>query len=943
MKKLLRHSWLIIATTFAITVFFAIQLRHINIENTTRLYMPHESPSFTTLLNTEDTFGSMLGLGISLETGKKSIITPEYIEVIRNITDQIIQVQNVEDVDSLTNIDYIHGGNGTLSAGSLLGEDYAGTQDDIKAIKQRIINWQDMYNHVIVSDDGRATQIMIQLTPKNESGAALSSNEQMETLYKVKDIVSKAVEGHDLEVRYYGDPVMSDNSRSFVLSDLSTLVPLVIIIVLVSLYLSFHTLGGTLLPLLTVVISTIWSCGLLVMLNFTFTIMTSVIPVCLIACGSAYGIHVMTHYYIMLDKIDGPITKENNRAAILSAVNDVWVAVILAAFTTIAGFISNITSPMEPLRSFSIFSAYGVAMALLLSVVLIPAILYVTPVNRIVKPKDRRAAQLKKAGLRSVHQLRRFGGRTANEANSDTMYTLYRFFAGTKPRLSLLMLIILILSGIGIKKLVVDTALVNYFPPESKFRQDLAYVDEKLAGSNSLYFVVSGQEKGDLTKPEILEAVDSMQDYLAEKYPSIGKIVSFTTFLKRMNQVMHTPDLSGAAEFADTDAGTAGSADEAGFGFDFGDDSGDSGFDFGDAADDAGFDFGDAAADASSDTQTAAQEPYVDPNIAFAHQLNQTITYADCLNMLQAAYAAAGGKQADIADIVRELEREINYNGLAYYEIPYDTSKYPVTNRDELANLVSQYLLLLSSKDMEHFTDDMTNPGAIRIQVELRSHTTTETGKILKDARDYADKYFPEGYTLQPTGNAELDNTMTKLVLQSQMISIALSMVMVFIILSLSFKSPLAGIIGAIPLGLTILLNFMVMGFAGIHLDLFTSIISSVAIGVGIDYTIHFMETYKMLRLQSSDLEAITKETYKTSGKGIITNAIAVGLGFFVLILSKFIILRYIGILVTLVMFSSSSLAMSVIPGILNVFDPKFMHMHDAAHAKGADEAKTEK
>ncbi|MBQ6058337.1 MAG: MMPL family transporter, partial [Treponema sp.] len=151
------------------------------------------------------------------------------------------------------------------------------------------------------------------------------------------------------------------------------------------------------------------------------------------------------------------------------------------------------------------------------------------------------------------------------------------------------------------------------------------------------------------------------------------------------------------------------------------------------------------------------------------------------------------------------------------------------------------------------------------------------------------------------------------------------SPLMVFLIISLSFKSGWAGLIGAIPLGLTIMLNFMVMGFAGIRLDLVTSIVSSVAIGVGIDYTIHFMETYRALRMQSSDLEAITKETFKTSGKGIITNAIAVGLGFVVLLLSKFIILRYIGVLVAIVMFTSSALAMTIIPGVLNTFDPKFM------------------
>lgn len=115
------------------------------------------------------------------------------------------------------------------------------------------------------------------------------------------------------------------------------------------------------------------------------------------------------------------------------------------------------------------------------------------------------------------------------------------------------------------------------------------------------------------------------------------------------------------------------------------------------------------------------------------------------------------------------------------------------------------------------------------------------------------------------------------------------------------------------------------MGFMGINLDLVTSIIASLAVGVGIDYTIHFLTTYREERAKSDDLEWVTRETFRKSGHAIVTNAIAVGFGFLVLCLSKFIVLRFIGVLVAIVMFTSSILAMTVIPGILNQAQPKFM------------------
>jgi len=948
-KKMLKCSWLVIALSLVITAFFGWQLRTISIENTVRMYMPQSSESYQRMLKAEEDFGSMMVLGISLETSGESIVTPEYIGIVQEITDKIESVPYVESIDSLSNIKFIQGENGGLQASSLIGgDDYTGSAEDIENIKQRLIDWQEMFNRVIITDDGKTTQMMITLEPKDENGNMLNSKRQMSSLHEIQKICEEAVKGHEeLEVRYFGDPVLSDDGYNFMISDLLVLIPVVALVVLLSLYFSFHTFSGTILPLITVLMATIWSVGIMCMLHITFTIIGSVIPVCLVACGSAYGIHVLTHYYIALDAFTGELTKEKHADIIAEGLKDVWVAVVLAGVTTVAGFISNITSPIMPLKSFSVFAAAGVVFSLLLSMTLIPCLLYVTPINAVGKHRKNKNRLTTRIKLRIEKQLKRQGGKTSEEATSSTLYSIYHFFSGTRPRLIVSTAVVLVAAIVGFKMLVVDTALVNYFPPDSKFRQDITYVDEHLAGSNTLYFIVSGEELteeeiaeknvaqetsadtsdfdfGDsaesdfsfddsssevasadssddfsfdasddfsfestdstddfsfdsigsddaqefdfgestevaqaepqkqyhmLTNPEILMAVDGMQDYLRARHPGIGKIVSFTTFIKRMNQVMNAP----------TD------------------------------------------------------------------DLSEPATIQQIMEMFHRAYTVAGGKHASVEQIVTELEKQLNFNGAAYYEIPYDVAKYPVATREELGDLVTQYLYLLASDQIQRFANNMTMPTAIRTQVQLRTHSTDDTAAIIADAQHYAETHFPAGYKLEATGNGEMEYMMTKMVVDSQTTSIILSLVMVFVIISLSFKSPWAGIIGAIPLGLTILLNFMTMGFAGIALDLCTSIIASVAIGVGIDYTIHFMETYRAERALTDDLEEVTKKTFKTSGKGIITNAIAVGLGFCVLLFSKFIILRYIGALVAVVMFTSSALSMTIIPGILNAFDPKFM------------------
>ena len=909
MKNLLKFPKLIVFICIAITAALAVPLATVSIENTVRRYMPPKSDSYTRLIGTEDQFGSMISIGISLETDGESILSPEYIDVIRQITDQIDSLEGIKSINSITKIDYVYSLDGGLAAGQLVDDDYAGTKADIQAIKQKIIDWQDMYNRVIVNNNFQSAQIAATVDPE------FGSTEQIALLHKIEDIAYKAIDGHNLEVRFYGDPVLSDNASDYMIHDLMTLIPLVALVVLLSLYFSFHTFSGTMLPLISVLMATVWSCGIMAALHITFTIVASVIPVTLIACGSAYGIHVITHYEAAVKKIEGEITKEKHIDAILYGLKDVWVAVLLAAITTIAGFISLVTSPIDPLKSFAVFSALGVAFSLLLSITFIPAALSLKPLNRIGKKRFSELSEKIKAKV--LRERERLGGHKS-QARGRTLYNIYHFCAGTKPRLAIFSVLICLFSFLGVKKLVINTSLVGYFPPASKFRQDIDFVDKTFAGTNDVYLVISGQEKGDMTKPEILKKVDDLQNHLLAEYPEIGKAVSFTTFIKRMNQVMHAPMLDSSSAADDwTDEG-AGSYAEDDWG-DSSDDWADSGDDWGDSGDD----WGDAGS-ADETAVEAASKEWVDPNIQHAKNLQQQITVQKALELFHSAYTQAGGKNATVDGMMTELEKLFNFNGIDYYEVPYDLDKYPAANREGLANLVSQYLLLYSGS-LDRFSDDQLAPKTIRMQVQLRSHDTHKIKEIINEAKAYAAANFPAGYTLEATGNGEMEVSMTDMVVSSQITSILFSIFMVFLIIAISFKSPVAGLLGAVPLAFTIILNFMTMGFTGIQLDLVTSIIASVAIGVGIDYTIHFMESYKAERAKSDNVEEVTMNTFAVSGLGIVTNALAVGLGFLVLLFSRFQILRYIGLLVAIVMFSSSFLAMTVIPGVLNAFDPKFI------------------
>lgn len=608
----------------------------------------------------------------------------------------------------------------------------------------------------------------------------------------------------------------------------------------------------------------------------TFSIVASVIPVALIACGSAYGIHVMTHYYIAVDKIKAQCEKEkreftieDHKKAIVEGLGNVSLSVVLS---------------LKSLES----------------------------IGKRAKLMEKVIEQTKKK-ISKQH-------RNTEESHSvsNTLYSIYTFFCGTRPRLAVSSLVLLLISGIGIAKEKGEKiykkaeALEEEAKKSGKEikRSKKEKIDRLYAQAN--HYLGQVNTLPDMTNPEALQEIDLMEEWLNENYKEIGKAITYTDSLKKINQVWNSPSAS-APESSGSESSSS-SADDFGFGADD--------FGFGDIASD--FDFGDTA---TTQEVSKPARPFEDPNAKHRENLAKQMTAEDVQKLIKDAFAHSSWELKSIDDLVEAIHREMNFNGWAYYEIPNLPEKYMVDSEADLASIISNYNILLGDS-IKLFADDLTSyhPKVIRMQVQLHTHSTQVVGKMLKEIEEYAKANLPEGYVMEATGQGEMEFVMTNLVVSSQLSSLLMSLILVILIIAISFKSLIAGLIGAIPLAFTIILNYMMMGFLGIKLDLITSIIASVAIGVGIDYTIHFMTEYRELRKNCTNLAQITQDTFKSNGMGIITNALAVGLGFLVLCLSRFVVLRYIGILIAIVMFTSSMLAMTIIPGIFNAFDPDFLH-----------------
>lgn len=273
------------------------------------------------------------------------------------------------------------------------------------------------------------------------------------------------------------------------------------------------------------------------------------------------------------------------------------------------------------------------------------------------------------------------------------------------------------------------------------------------------------------------------------------------------------------------------------------------------------------------------------------------------------------GKSVSIVDFIKKMNQAMHDGDTSYYVIP------------ESRELVAQYLLLFSfsggGDDLASFVNYDYQNAQILLQMKSQS------GYLAKDIDAAVDEYrhndtkdsrITEIFT---TGLSRLAMEFNRLVVQSQLTSFTISLVLVMFITSFAFRSFKLGLYSMLPLIAPVVLNFGIMGATGVTLNAATAVIASLAIGIGIDDSIHYLSRYRHEILMGRDAFKAIDIAINTSGRAILYYSLAVAAGFLVLIPSNFVIISQMGILVGLAMVTTTMASVTLLPAILKVFPPK--------------------
>lgn len=684
-----------------------------------------------------------------------------------------------------------------------------------------------------------------------EQGKVLFSDSQASMYDRMTTVISLLPKQADGTVYISGSKAVSSVIGKLMISDLGVLFPVVIALIIIILFLSFRTIRGVLLPLVNVIMATIMAMGFMGWTGQPISMATMVLPIILIAVGTAYAIHVINRYYEDLAVID------SKKEAIISTLEHVSVPILLAALTTMIGFGSLAVSSISALRVYGLLAALGIFFALFLAVTFTPAMLLL----------------LKKPAQKTVENRN-------NGILAKLLESLGRFTTRKPWTVLGICAIAVVVSVIGIPLITFESNTVEGFKKNTEIRKSSEYLNNNFTGITIMTIVVKADEDGGILDSEVLRSMDGLQTELEKlRYSGkrliapgskgydqasdlVGGTQSITSFVRGINRAMHADDPEW-----------------------------------------------DKVPDAITEVPVTT-ERYAYHN----SKLDEIDTqYGDVLRTLtEGTDFTVEGKS--ILFINGDMQRRVSVTDGSAVDL--------VGGRIYAGQLMFQYENSGDPETIESFIDNPRRTA--RINVFIRTGSSTVSGEIQKWTREYINAHFPTTVRADITGLSALNLTIQRLLINTQIASVISSLLIILVMISLLSKSVIEGLFSIIPLSASLLINFGIMGLAGIPVDISTATIASIAIGIAIDYTLHFMERVKTMAASMS-IESAIITTLRTTGLGIIYNALAVAGGFVALMFSQIRGNFYMGLLMAIIMVVASTFAVTLLPAVLVIVKPKFV------------------
>jgi len=270
------------------------------------------------------------------------------------------------------------------------------------------------------------------------------------------------------------------------------------------------------------------------------------------------------------------------------------------------------------------------------------------------------------------------------------------------------------------------------------------------------------------------------------------------------------------------------------------------------------------------------------------------------------------GKTFSVADYVKRINRVLHDDQPKFDTVP------------ETKEAVGQYLFLFSMSAKPADLDNVVDPTfqKANVWVQLKTWDAEAMRQVIEAAAGYQ-KAHPLAVTVKPAGIAYFNLVWNDEVLGDLVLGLVLALVVVFVILALDFRSAKWALVAYVPLLFTILLIYGVVGFVGKDFDMPLSVMSTLSLGMAVDFSIHFISRFRqhLVETGGATSEAAVREallwTAARPGKGILRNALLFAAAFSVMLAAPLTPYMAVGAFIVSMMLLSALLTILYLPALV--------------------------
>ena len=950
----IRHPWLIVLATLVMTVLFALQFPKVRFDNDPENMLSSEEPVRLYHQQVKEAYAlyDFVIVGLVNEEHPEGVFNPQTLGRVAKLTEELESLRRGEDglpqvsfggvsrtIDMtpasawtrMLQSAFRHDPNGLFDEqgqsaliirellapgrvdnirqadlGSLrieyLMEDPPKTAQEARRIRDDALA-NPLYSGTLVAPDGKALILYLPITAKHFS-------------HNLSELVRLLTADWPETVLITGMPVAEDTFGVEMLIQMATSAPMAGLAIFALLFFFFRRVSIIGAPMILAVVSVICTMGLLIGLGYDVHIMSSMIAIFLMPIAVADSVHLLSEFYDRYHRFgDKAQTLEH-------VVGHLFRPMLYTSLTTIAGFASLAATPIPPVQVFGLHVAFGVALAWLLTMTLIPAYIMVAiPEASLERIATRQADR--PAGSKPLGRFLAFVG-----AFSARRYRLVVAVAAS----------VLVISFVGIGRIQVNDNPVKWFRENHEIRRADSILNEHFGGTYTAYLNLQALESS--------PGCDALRSNLAEAAGQTGMAPEAARVFRQALQDLPRSAAADSRSCSEALLALASRMDEAHPSL------------WGALADDINYLDAEGLGPASlkealevryggsseldellaelsaeglsggelqeralrladeraqrgfaalvSDVLAEAQAP--------AFKRPEVLRYLEGLQRHLDANAVVG-KTSSLVDALKKASFELNFRSDASEEA--NRAHFAVPGSAAAGGQVFTQLEGMKKKDsLFHLvTRDYRSAN---LWVQLRSGDNRDMEQVVSDLRTYLQENPPPASIRADwAGLTYLNVVWQQKMVTGMLASLGGSFLVVTLMMTVLFRSFIFGVLAMLPLSITILTIYGIIGWAGKDYDMPIAVLSSLTLGLSVDFAIHFLSRSRELQKELGSWQAALGEMFREPATAISRNAVVISIGFTPLLFAPLVPYNTVGFFLATIMAVSWLATLVLLPALM--------------------------